>query len=341
VQVTDPIVGQRAMMASAFTILTSNLVIAGVQAAYDSIPTIGQELVTDIESNKRESVFVSIHAMDVDGKERIIPGKEPFPEIGASEEDVRIGHNLNGRKLSIHRDLVQENDLDGIISRVNALGEIANDYIEERTIKKATDHDGSASSGSNYVYRPQGTGTALFSATANTPGTRAPSGTRVENNALVDHTDIMAARTVLAAMKNNRGKRIGVPYSDLRLLVPDALVDVAAALVTEEYVRGVENQVNPVGPRGKFAMTKDQVVSTPKLDDLSSSAWYLGAFRRQLKRKWKLRMETVTLGQSTQAFLDSEIVFQARIAWDMEVGALDYTYVVQCLSGTTAPKDES
>jgi len=82
------------------------------------------------------------------------------------------------------------------------------------------------------------------------------------------------------------------------------------------------------------------VVSSPKLDDYSTSAWYLGMFPRQFRRKWKLRAEYVTLGQDTESYLRSRIAFQMRVAWDCEIGAVDYVYVVQCLSGTTAPADE-
>jgi len=73
------------------------------------------------------------------------------------------------------------------------------------------------------------------------------------------------------------------------------------------------------------------------LDDLSTTVWYLGWFEKQFKRKWKLRFEYVTLGQDTESYLRSRIAFQARLGWDVEIGATDYVYVVQCLSATTAP----
>ncbi|MFA7098196.1 MAG: hypothetical protein WC383_17150, partial [Gammaproteobacteria bacterium] len=191
-----------------------------------------------------------------------------------------------------------------------------------------------------YVYRPEGTGTALYSATANTPGTRAPSGTRKESNAFADYTDLEAARQLLATMKNERGRRIAVPRSQIALLVPDALIDKVARVLNSEMTPGVENEVSSWGPRGMFHVPIERVYSSPKLDDLSASAWYYGAFRRQFVRKWKMRYEIVTLGMDTQAYLNSQIAFQARIAWDCEVGATDYVYVVQNLSGTTAPADE-
>jgi hypothetical protein len=83
-----------------------------------------------------------------------------------------------------------------------------------------------------------------------------------------------------------------------------------------------------------------RVLSSPKLDDLSTSAWYYGAFKKQFKRKWKMRFEYVTLGENTQAYLNSQIAFQARLAWDVEIGATDYIFVIQNLAVTTSPAEE-
>lgn len=332
-------VGERSVMTSAFPILTGTTIVAAINARYEQVPTIGEMLVQEIEDNKKVTTIASVHNLDKNIEE--VKETDNFPEIGATEESVEIRHKRNGRRLTISAETIEENNLADIVERVNALAEIASDWVEEQTLKRVTDYDGSKNSAAEpYVYRPNGTGTSLFSASANTPGTRAPSGTEVQSNALEDETDLAAARTVLAAMLNNRGTRIAIPWSEVMLLVPDALVGTAAKILNSEYVPGVENELSNWGPRGRFNIPGDRFVSSPKLDDLSNSAWYLGAFRRQYRRKWKLRFEYVTLGMDTQAYLNSRIAFQARIAWDCEVGAVDYVYVVRNLSGTTAPADE-
>ena len=94
------------------------------------------------------------------------------------------------------------------------------------------------------------------------------------------------------------------------------------------------------GQSGSYNIPKERVIINRRLDDLSTSCWHLGAFKEQFVRKWKLRFEYVSLGQSTQAYLDSQVAAQFRVAWDCECGATDYVWVVQNLSGTTAPKDE-
>jgi hypothetical protein len=331
--------GTRAIMASAFPILTGNLVIAQINEAYNAVPTIGQELVTEIDDNKKVTTIASVSSLDKNVEE--VKELEEYPEIGATEEKVEIRHKKNGRRLSISTEAIQENEIADIVGKVNALGEIASDWIEEQTLKRVTDHDGSASSAAEpYVYRPNGTGTALFSATANTPGTRAPSGTRITSNAFVDETDLEAARVRMTTMKNGRGKRISIPWSEMKILAPDAIVGKILKVLNSEYVPGVENEKSNFGPGGKWGMSPSRVVSSPKMDDLSASAWYFGAPQKQFKRKWKLRMEYLTLGTDTESYLRRGVAFQARIAWDVEIGATDYVYWIQCLSASTAPKDE-
>ena len=111
-------------------------------------------------------------------------------------------------------------------------------------------------------------------------------------------------------------------------------------ILNSEYVPGVENEKSNWGPGGMWHIPPERVKSSPKLDDLSTSAWYYGDFKKQFLRKWKIRFTYVTLGQSTESYLNKDIAFQARISWDCEVGARDYTNVIQNLSGTTAPIDE-
>jgi len=331
--------GQRAITTSAMPILTGTAVVKMINDKYASIATIGQELVQEIDDNKKVTTLASIHHEDKNIDE--VKETEEFPEVGASESTVEIRHRKNGRKLTLTTEMIRENDTPNFMMRVNALAEIASDYIEELTLKRVTDYYGSAAAPAEpYVYRPEGTGAQLFSASANTPGDRAPSGTRLNNNAFVDETDIEAARIVLAAMQNSRGKRIAIPLSERILLVPDAIIGDVSKVLNSEYVPGVENEKSNWGPGGRWHLSPERLLSSPKLDDLSTAAWYYGAFKRQFVRKWKLRFTYVTLGQNTQAYLDRDIAFQARISWDCEIGATDYVNVVQSIAATTAPIDE-
>lgn len=339
VVMTDMSGTERAIKASAFPILTGTLAIAGIQDAYNAVPKIGDQLVTDFDDEKKVTTLVNLETLDKNQDE--VKELEDFPEVGETEDYVEIRHKKNGRKLTISAEAIRENDAANIVARINKLGEIQGEWEEEQTLERVTDHYGSgATPAEPYAYRPAGSGAQLYNATADNPGTRAPSGTRVNSNALVDETDLDAVRTVLAAMKNGRGKRIYNPWSEVICLVPDALIGTASKIFNSEHVPGVENEKSNWGPGGRWQIPAGRLLSSPKLDDLSTSAWYMGNFKKQFKRKWKLRVEYVTLGQDTQAYLNSMVAAQFRIAWDMEVGSTDYVFVVQSLSGTTAPVDE-
>ena len=334
---TVNVVGQqRDIMASAFPLLSGGLTVAGINDAFDAVPTIGGELVTEKDSNKKIDTYAAI--LNEDNKIDTVEEGEDFPLIGAGEEKFEIRSKRNGRRMAITAEMVEENDMAGIVDRVNALGEIAGEFVEEQTLKRVYDFDGSKSSGVEpFAYRPNGAGTDLYSSTANTPGTRAPSGNRINNNALVDTTDLDAARARLATMRNSLGNRIATPLGQMVLLVPDAVLGVASKALNSELEPGVENEVNNWGPRGRW---RPQLLSSPRLDDLSTSCWHLGDFKRQFIRKWKLRFEFVTLSGDTETFLKSRIAFQSRVAWDCEIGARDYVRVIQNLTATTAPGDE-
>ena len=330
---------KRTVSANAFPIMIGTMAIAAINEAYEGVPTIGQELVTEMEDNKKVTSIGQISTLDKEVDE--VKELGDFPEIGASEEKIEIRHRRNGRKLTISAEAIEENNVADIVSRINQLGEIASDHIEELTLKRVTDHYGSGTSSAEpYAYRPNGTGTQLFNATANNPGTRAPSGTRITSNGLVDYTDLDNAKAVLVAMKNERGRRINLAWSNVKVLVPSNIEGIMLAIANSPMVSGLANEISNWGPQGKYSLSSDRILSSPKLDDLSTTAWYMGDFKKQFMRKWKLRFEFVSLGMDTQAYLDSRIAAQFRVAWDVEVGARDYIYVVQCLNATTAPVDE-
>lgn len=330
---------ERAVTTSAFPVLTGIAVVAQVNAAYEDVETIGQDLVTDFDDNKKVTVMVQLHTLDADQDE--VKELGDFPEIGASEETTEIRHRKNGRRITYSAESILENDLQDIVSRTNKLGTVAGETIEELTLQRVTDYFGTAAAPAEpFVYRPNGVGTQLYNETANNPGTRAPSGTQIRNNALEDESDLEAVRIVLASMLNERGVRRATPRSKIQILLPDAVIGAFLKINNSEFTPGVEGEKSNWGPTGRWNIPAGNIHSSPKLDDLSTSAWYYGAFREMFKRKWKMRMEMVSLGQDTQAYLINQTAFQARLAWDVEVGAIDYGSVVQSISGTTEPIDE-
>mgnify|MGYP001571489275 FL=1 len=335
VPVQMPVFGEvRTIDSSAFPLLVGNLMVKAMNERHDEIETIGQELVQELDDPKKITVVANITNLDTAGKKGV-PEGEDYPMISAGEEKTEIRHRRDGRRIALTMEMIEENDVAGFVELVNALEDFSRDIVEEQTLQRVTDNAGSAAAAAEpYVYRPDGAGAALFSATANTPGTRAPNGTRLTNTALVDITDMEAARSRLFSMLNNRLKRFNVPMSEVIVLVPDALRPTLATIQSSQWVPGVLGENNIWGPAGDY---RPRMLSSPKLDDISTTAWYMGRPQKQFRRKWKTRMEYVTLTGNTQRFLEARIGFQARLGWDVEVGAITYEHWIQCLSGVTAP----
>jgi len=328
---------QRAITTSAFPILLGGMVVKAVNDGYEQYPTIGDQLVEDLEDSAAVTVIAALRGMDKKADE--VKEGDDFPEISASDEKFEIGEKRNGRTLRITAETIERNQIGDIVRRVNALSRIANVSVEKQTLLRVCDVYGSGTSAAApYVYRPNGSGASLFSASANTPGTRAPSGTRIQNNALADETDLTAMRTRILTLRDEFGEPLPLNWNEAILLHPETLGEIVNKIKSSELIPGTtsSNAVNPFGPRGRYAGWTP--LGSGMLDaHMDTTSWYFGWPKRQFVRKWALRYELVTLGMDTQAYLNSRIAFQARIAWNCEVGATDYVYWIQSLSGTTAP----
>ena len=309
----------RAVMASAFPLLTGLMMVKEIDEGLEEVTGIADQLVTDFEDKKKVTVIARLLTQDTQVS-RVDEGKD-FPEIGASEEAYEVLSNRNGRKLSITQEMIDENDVPNIVERVNKLVNLANSMIEEETLAAVCD------TSSNGLRKRGAAAAALYSASANTPGTRVPSGNLVTGNALASTANLDTARARLATFLDDRGERAAIPFSKVVLLVPDALVGTASKLLNSELEPGVENEINNWGPRGRW---RPRLLSTPKLDDLSTTTWFMGDFAGQFRRKWKIRFEPMTLGMDTQRFLDARIAYQARLAWDVGTNPIDYNRVVKC-----------
>ena len=82
----------RTIDAAAFPILTGSLVIKGINDAYASVPTIGQELVTEIDDDKKVTTLAAVYEDDKGVEE--VKELDQFPEVGAHEEKVEIRHKI-------------------------------------------------------------------------------------------------------------------------------------------------------------------------------------------------------------------------------------------------------
>ena len=328
----------RSITTSAFSLLASSMAFADVQVAYEGVPTVVERMVTDLDDKQPHTELG--RPLDFGHQS---PSAEPKP-LGETEEyheakDVdEERYTILAFKDGYQRAFSQEViDLGGprVFSELSDLGAGAREIMEFNSLKKLIDYHGSkGSSQTSHVMIRNRAAASLFSATANTPSTRTPSGTRVVNNALVDGTSLSNLRTRLAAMRNARLYPIA-NWPEV-LLVPDALWERAHATLMSVLVPSVENETNFWGPNGPGGPI--ELISTPMLDLLTTTAWYGGRPRRQFVRKWKMRPEVAVYGgRGTESFLRTREGMRVRIGWDMTLGVRAHEYWVECLSASTPP----
>jgi hypothetical protein len=210
---------------SAFPLLMGSLVVDEINRAYEEVPTIGSQLVRDMESNKKFAHVVKI--VNNVGQELTTPEGTEFPMISAGEQFAVIGNKRKGFQLAITQETLEENDVGNFLALVDQGGQFAAELIEEQTLSRVSDQNGSNGSPIEpYVFRPGGTATAMYSTTANLANQQTPSGTRINSNPLTSVVNLDACRLVLAAMQNTRSRRIGIPMSEQLVLVPNALLSV-------------------------------------------------------------------------------------------------------------------
>lgn len=329
-----PGIGERTLQTSAFPILTGNLIAELLDRPDDSAEPIWSRLVTVRPTMKDTTHLVRVVNSDPShtGGNKRAEGA-PYPLMVSGEERVQVDTVDDGRRIAIGQKLIETNDKPALIEQVNALREWANERRDKITLLRAYDVAGSgATPAAPYVYRPNGTGAALYNVST-TAHRRAPSGTRVINNAIVDGANLKALIDVLANMRDENGNRVSA-LNELELLSPHALSDVIERILGSDMTPGVENEKNPYGPKGRFKITP---IYSPKIDDFTTTSVVLARkFSKQFVLVSRVDMEYVSMAASMQDFLRTRMALEARIADEFEVGARDHNRAVQSLAGSVA-----
>ena len=327
--------GRRTITTSAFPVIAGQLTAELMSRNDDEAETIWQELVEVRDTNKETTHLIRIINQDpshIGGKRRI--EGDPYPLMASGEERFQVDTIDDGRRIAINQKVIETNDKAGFMEQIGGLREWAMNRRDVVTLYRVWDLYGSGTTpAAPYVYRPNGSGTALYTTSA-TAHRRARSGTRVTDRPLVDGASLQAAINILANMRDENGIRVG-GLVELDLVVPHALAATADVLVLSERTPGVVEAFNPYGPRGRYRI---RVLTSPKIDDFTTQDWLLGRrISRQFQMVTRLNMEFVSMPGSMQDFLRTRLAFEARIADEFEVGARDHNRVVQALATTTAP----
>ena len=145
---------------------------------------------------------------------------------------------------------------------------------------------------------------------------------------LTDYTDINALWTLMRLMKDENGDPIDIRPT--QLLVPVTLSVTARNIINNTFIFAgtVQGIANPFAN----AFT---VIDHPDLDAQSTTAWYLGDFKRQFLEKVVIPPQVVTRGMSdnNEDGWRKDIVASWKVRYDSLVRATDYVFVGKSTGG--------
>lgn len=201
-------------------------------------------------------------------------------------------------------------------------------------MRAVTDADHAAG---KYVYRPHGTGTALYAAdgskrnyigSGNTTSTGFASAVP-----LVDWTDIDTALAYRATeVKDDRidgtPRPIVVPVR--QMLVPEALRGTALSIVnsTEVTVITGDQETRFANPVRNLV----EVLSSPFVDEQGGDAlvdWYLGDFARQFVWTEIWPVQTFLQRNDSDAAFERDVVMRVKVRYFGGVSAVDTVFVTK------------
>jgi hypothetical protein len=315
-----------------FQVVTGELIGRKVIEGYeDDAGFIGDRLASVIPSKYRNSKIAGFRALAGPTE---VPEGHPYEESTFEEKFVTSQESKQGRILSINEELIAFDQTGEIHRRAMALGYYLRQERERTIVRAVTDAD--ASSG-RYVYRPGGSGQALYAATgANRNYIGAGNTTSPAFNAaipLADWTDVEQALHYRATeVKDDRidGSQRPIVAPARQLLTSERLRGTARSIVQSTEIRVTNADGETVVANPVHDML--EVLSSPFVDEQGSSAatdWYIGDFRRQFVWTEIWPVQTFLQRSESSAAFDRDVVLRVKARYYGGISAVDSVFVTK------------
>lgn len=305
-----------AVMTASFTDITGVLLASKLIAGYNLPGYIGDLLLDTMPSRLQVERYAGFTALEQPFEVR---EGAPYKESGFIDKYATSEALKKGRLLNITEEAIYFDRTGQLLKKAMDLGEKARLERETVMLNCATDRFAGAG---RFIYSPLGVGEALYRLVGTATS---PTVNQLAGNALVDWTDIDNVLQVFAAMNDENGDPIVVfPKT---ILVPSALLMVAKRIVGATEIRtGLTTATETT--LWANPMTGYQVVSSPLLDRISQTDWYLGDFKKQFvwHQVWPLQVMRTTLQEEKHL---RDIVFSLKVRYFGGAASIDDKYVVQ------------
>ncbi|MFO1022589.1 MAG: hypothetical protein U0903_18115 [Planctomycetales bacterium] len=317
---------------SLFQVITGELIGRKVIEGYeDSTGFIGDKLVSVLPSSHRNQKIAGFKALA--GPTEVAEG-HPYEESTFAEKWVSTVESKQGRILSINEELIAFDQTGEINRRAMSLGYYVRQERERTIVRAVTDADAGAGM---YVYRPNGTGTALY-ATDGSHRNWVGSGNTTSTgfNAAVplqDWTDIeqvlyYRATEVRDDRIDGTSRPIVMPVK--HLLVPEKLRGTALSIINSTEVRMTNGSVETLAANPVQGLV--EVLSSPFIDEQGGQAvndWYLGDFPRQYVWTEIWPVQTFLQRAESEAAFERDVVLRVKVRYYGGVSAVDTAFVTK------------
>ena len=319
-----------------FQIITSELIGRMIIDGYNSEEGyIGDMLVTTIAGQRMRNQRIP-GVTHLAGPNEVQEG-HPYEEMGFEDKFVTTKESKKGRILSLTAEMLLFDQTGLINDNARQLGSLIRQERERTIVRGVIDADAST----NPVYRPSGTGEALY----NTDGSNynyIGSGNTTSSSfnaavALADWTDVDTALKYRATeITDDRVDGSGQPIASINsgsniLLVPESLrstAEIISGQVSGEKLTDSGNlrstfAGNPVSSR------VSQALSSPFIDEVNTSDWYYGNFKKQFVWTEIWPVTVSSQGSASEAAFERDVVLRVKGRYYGGISARDTLYVTK------------
>lgn len=315
-----------------FQVVTGELIGRKVIEGYeDSAGFIGDKLVSVMPSRLRNQRIAGFRALAGPTE---VPEGHPYEESTFAEKYVTTEETKQGRVLSINEELIAFDQTGEINRRAMALGFYLRQERERTIVRAVTDAD---FGGGKYVYRPNGTGQALYKSDGSNRNWMGAGNTTSPGFAtavpLVDWTDVDEALHYRATeVRDDRvdGTKRPIVAPVRQMLVPENLRGTALSVINsnEITVTSDANETTFANPVHKLV----EVLSSPFIDEQGGQAvndWYLGDFRRQFVWTEIWPVQTFLQRADSDAAFERDVVLRVKVRYYGGISAVDTVFVTK------------
>ncbi len=304
-----------ALMAAAFTSIAGVLLASKIIEGYELPGYIGDLLLDRMPSKLQIERYAGFTALE---QPLEVPEGQSYKESGfmgkyATSEALKKGRLLNLTEEAIFFDRTGQ-----LLKKAMDLGEKCR--LEREIVMLSCVTDRFAPAG-QFIFAPLGVGEALYRVAGTATS---PSINQIAGNALVDWTDVANVTALFSAMSDEQNDPIVVMPKII--LVPSALYPIANRIMSATEVRsGPTTGIETAIWNRPYSY---QVISSPLLDRISLTDWYLGDFKKQFvwQEVWPLQVLRATLEEEKHL---RDIVFSVKVRYFGGAAAIDDKYVVK------------